>query len=84
MTASEVHSAGEIHQLAFQKMSAVLGRVRAGQLLQSILDARRMELRTPQDLFEFSEVLSGMGGFEGAVGAMLGVAAVLRGAGPKR
>ena len=84
MTGSDAECSGEIYQLALEKMSAVLGRVRAGQLLRRILDDRRLKLQTPQDLFEFSEALSAMGGFEGAVGAMLGVTAVLRGAGPKR
>ena len=79
-TTPEPH--GEIHSLALAKMSAVLGPERADRLLRSILHDLGIELRTPQDLFRFSEDLSRHGGFEGAVGAMLGVAAVMRGAGP--
>jgi hypothetical protein len=83
MTAPTVDSSSELHRLALEKMSAVLGRVRASELLHRILGELRIELRTPQDLLEFSEALAAMGGFEGAVGAMLGVTAVLRGATPK-
>ncbi len=83
MTAPNVDSSSEMHRIALEKMAAVLGRVRASQLSSRILDELHMELRTPQDLLEFSEALAAMGGFEGAVGAMLGVTAVLRGATPK-
>ncbi len=83
MTVPTATSPSEVHRLALEKMSAVLGRVHASELLHRILGELRIELRTPQDLLEFSEALAAMGGFEGAVGAMLGVTAVLRGAAPK-
>lgn len=83
-TAQHAEASGELHRLAFEKMAAVLGAERARQLQQSILDDLGIELRTPQDLLRFSEALSRFGGFEGAVGAMLGVTAVMRGAGPSR
>ncbi|MCA1664669.1 MAG: hypothetical protein LC659_10435 [Myxococcales bacterium] len=82
MTVSETDASNDLRRLALDKMSAVLGPVRARQLLESIVADLRIELRTPDDLFRFSDALSKMGGFEGAVGAMLGVAAVIRGASP--
>ncbi len=74
-------SASELHGLAFTKMANVLGEERARILLERHLAELGIELRTPQDLLRLSESLTQMGGIEAAVGAMLGVAAVLRGAG---
>lgn len=82
MTVAETAAAGEIYRLALGKMSAVLGPDRARQLLRRLLDELGIALQTPQDLFRLSEAMSVLGGFEGAVGAMLGVAAVIRGAVP--
>lgn len=84
MSPTQAEAPIDFHRLAFEKMAAVLGADRARQLLQRILEELGIELRTPQDLFRFSEALSRLGGFEGAVGAMLGVTAVMRGAGPSR
>lgn len=70
----------ELRRLALDKMSAVLGPERAQHLLQRFTSDLGVELRTPQELYAFSQRLSQLGGFEGAVGAMLGVAAVIRGA----
>jgi len=83
MTAPNADGGSELERLALEKMAAVLGRVRATQLMRGLLDDLHIELRTPQDLLDFSEALARMGGFEGAVGAMLGVTAVLRGATPR-
>ncbi len=82
MNAAGLDETSEIHRLAFTKMSAVLGPERARQLVRTILDEMKSPLTTAQDLFDFSERLARFGGFESAVGAMLGVAAVMRGAGP--
>jgi hypothetical protein len=84
MNTTSSSASDDIQQLALQKMSAVLGADRARQLQQRILDDLRLELRSPQDLLRFSEALSRLGGFEGAVGAMLGVTAIMRGASPDR
>lgn len=76
-------SATELQQLALQKMSAVLGHDHARTLMQRTMRALALErIRTPQELMRFSEALQEHGGFVAAVGAMLGVAAVLRGASP--
>lgn len=84
MTVAEPDTQGDLHRLALDKMSAVLGKERARQLMQQMLAKLGIELRTPQDLFQLSEEMSRLGGFEGAVGAMLGVAAVIRGASPSK
>lgn len=70
----------EIFQLALRKMSSVLGDERARQIMERILTDQNATLVTADDLFRFASHLSKMGGFEGAVGAMLSVTAVLRGA----
>jgi len=78
----EVDLSGERARLAFEKTARVLGPDRARSLLESLLAELRLDLATPQDLLRLSERMSMLGGFEGAVGAMLGVTAVLRGASP--
>ena len=59
----------------------VLGADKGRRVYADVLsEAKLAEVYTPDDLYVFSECLSRRGGFEAAVGAMLGVAAVLRGA----
>lgn len=72
----------DMRELALAKMARVLGAERAEALLASLLEKLTLELRTPDDLARFAAEMSSMPGFEGAVGAMLGVAAVMRGAQP--
>lgn len=81
MGAAEPDVSSEVQRIAFDKTTAVLGAERARQLLTRLMTQHEIELRTPQDLLRLSEVMIALGGFEGAVGAMLGVAAVIRGAG---
>jgi hypothetical protein len=71
----------ELQQLAFTKTERVLGRDRARTLVDRLLRENGIELRTADDLLVLSEAMTALGGMEAAVGAMLGVAAVLRGAG---
>lgn len=75
--------AGDLHGFALAKMEKVLGPDRARQVLARTLEEHALALRTPEDLLTLSEVMTSYGGFEAAVGAMLGVAAVLRGATPR-
>ena len=73
----------ELQQLALQKMTAVLGAEHATALMQRTLTRLGISrISTAQELMQFSESLTSEGGFVAAVGAMLGVAAVLRGAAP--
>ena len=82
MAVADGSGSSELQEFTLAKMTRVLGADRARQILDSLLAELHMELRTPDDLVRLSEAMSGLGGFEGAVGAMLGVAAVLRGATP--
>ncbi len=73
----------ELQRFALAKMGKVLGPDRAERVLTRILEDLRIDvLRTPQDLLRASERMSALGGMEAAVGALLGLAAVVRGARP--
>ncbi|MFO0610766.1 MAG: hypothetical protein U0324_46825 [Polyangiales bacterium] len=70
-----------LHELTLGKLTRVLGEQRGRALYRDVLsEAGLREVRTPDDLYVFSEHLSKRGGFEAALGALLGVAAVMRGA----
>ena len=84
MTGDATESPGELHAFTLAKMAKVLGDHHARRLLAELLREHDIELRSPADLLRLSEVMSKLPGFEGAVGAMLGVAAVMRGATPLR
>ena len=84
MTTGSESAAVALRDVALQKMVAVLGRERAERLLAQILAEHDLVLHTADDLYTFAMRLQAFGGFEGAVGAMLGVTAVMRGAsGPR-
>lgn len=70
----------EYSEIALTKMTAVLGPTRAQSLLREICETNGITLATADELFEFGEALSRVGGFEGAVGALLTVRAIMRGA----
>lgn len=72
----------ELHELALRKAAAVLGPDRASRLIARILCELEIQLESARDLLVLSEAMTKLGGFEGAVGAMLGVVAVMRGASP--
>lgn|GEM_PF-995388 len=80
--ADDKDPASELRRFALGKMSNILGPDRARVLLNRLIDELGIALETPQELLQLSERMSQLGGFEAAVGAMLGVAAVLRGATP--
>lgn len=79
-TTDQSAGSDDLYRFAFAKVARVLGPDRARQLLERLLAELRLELRTADDLLVLGQRMSQMGGFEGAVGAMLGVAAALRGA----
>ena len=80
MDAGRVSPGVNFHDLAIEKMTSVLGESRARQLTAQILAEAGLQLDTADDLHAFSRELAKLPGFEGAVGAMLGVQAVLHGA----
>jgi hypothetical protein len=66
---------------ALETLTRVLGRERALRIYGDALAAAGLtDIRTADDLHAFGQHLSTCGGFEAAVGGMLSVAAVLRGA----
>lgn len=68
-------------ELALSKLTRVLGEARGRRVYDETLsDAGLADIETADDLYRFGEALAKRQGFESAVGAMLGVAAVLRGA----
>jgi hypothetical protein len=68
-------------ELARAKLVKVLGPERGERVFRETLDELALdELATPDQLYAFSERLGTLGGIEAAVGALLGVAAVVRGA----
>lgn len=76
-------ASSELHQLALRKLTNVLGAEHARSLMTRTLGELAMpHIETPHHLLQFADALRGQGGFIAAVGAMLGVAAVLRGATP--
>lgn len=76
MTAGE-----DMHSWALIKLGAVFGRARAEALLAEGLAALdRPRIATPDDLYQLGQWLSQRTGFEQAMGSMLAVQAILRGA----
>jgi len=73
---------GEYAALALEKMGAVLGPARARELYTQLCERHRLTLKTADDLYRFGAALAQLGGFEGAVGALLTVRAVMNGASP--
>lgn len=60
-------------------MQHVLGVERAEVVMESLLAELKMELETVDDLARFAEAMSQQAGFEGAVGSMLALRAMLQG-----
>lgn len=75
----------DLTQLALDKLQRVLGEAQGRRVFAETLGlARLTELRTPNDLHAFGEQLTRRGGMEAAVGSLLTVAAIVRGANPVR
>lgn len=68
-------------EIATEKLTRVFGEVRGQQLLERAMARARVDaIETADDLLKVARALEVGGGFEGAVGAMLGVSAVMLGA----
>lgn len=70
----------ELEKLALEKLCAVLGPERGRALLDKTLAEGGFRVDTPDDLKRLGQMLKDLGGFEGAIGGMLGVQAAIRGA----
>lgn len=73
-------AADRFRELARAKMTRVLGEKRAQHLMSQIMASLGVDLCDADELLRFADALSKFGGFEGAVGAMLSVQAVMHGA----
>ena len=80
MSASDPIASSKFHELALTKMTRILGEQRAHRLMTQISSSLGLELHDAEELLRFARELSTRGGFEGAVGAMLCVQAVMHGA----
>ncbi|MEO7329870.1 MAG: hypothetical protein ABI193_14930 [Minicystis sp.] len=68
-------------ELALSKLTHVLGDERGRRVFhETLIRSGLTDLRTADDLFAFAQHLSRSTGFEAAVGGLLSVAALLRGA----
>jgi hypothetical protein len=66
---------------ALEKLTRVLGHDRARRVYADTLTSAGLaDVRTADDLHAFGQQLSKQGGFEAAVGGLISVAAILRGA----
>ena len=84
MTDSLTPGESEFLSLAREKMTRVLGVTLGAGLLAEILENQGNSLVTADDLYRFATELARRPAFEGAVGGMLQVTALMRGASPHR
>lgn len=76
-------AAGELSRLALDKLTRVLGEAQGRRAYAlALAEAQLADVRTPDDLHALGTQLSRRGGMEAAVGGLLMVAAVMRGATP--
>jgi hypothetical protein len=69
--------------LALEKLSKVLGESKARETMESALQKTGLPtLRSADDLYHFAQELTAMPGFARAIGGMLSLQAVMRGAHP--
>jgi hypothetical protein len=70
-----------LSELALGKLERVLGPTQGKRVYRETLTALGLsDLQTPDDLYRFGQCLARQGAIHGAVGGLLTVAAVLRGA----
>lgn len=83
MSAMETQD-GALAQLALEKLTRVLGEARAQRVFEeTIATLPAQKLHDADDLYGFGERLVERGGIEAAVGRLISVAAVVRGASGK-
>jgi hypothetical protein len=71
--------------LAFGKLSNVLGADQARRIMSETLARLGLaHLTSADDLYRFAQEVGRLGGFASAVGGLLGVTAVMRGANARR
>lgn len=79
--AERVLTEDDVHEVARAKLVHVLGERRGQTALRETLEQVQLErIETPEQLYTFARALVGRGSFAGAVGGLLTVHALLRGA----
>ncbi len=73
-------AAEDLEELALARLGRVVGQGARRCFDEALKDAELKGIRSPDDLYAFARALSNRGGFEGGVGGLLAVAAVMRGA----
>lgn len=81
MTIAAAASRSELEEIALTKLTRVLGQETGRRVFdETLAKAGIKAIQTPDELFVFAQMLSKSKGFEGAVGGLLSVTAVMRGA----
>lgn len=80
-SSSPPSSVTDVHRIAMEKMTRILGAHQAERLMRKFLKEKPV-LTTPDDLFAFATTLSNLDGIESAVGALLCTRAIMMGASP--
>jgi hypothetical protein len=71
----------DLDALALGKLTKILGEGRGSRVFAEVLAATGLRtLSTPEELYTFAQHLTARAGMESAVGGVLSVAAVIRGA----
>jgi hypothetical protein len=85
VTEATVDSRSELDELALGKLTRVLGESGGQRVFdETLADVGLTKIGSANDLYVFAGALTRRSGFEGAVGGLLSVAAVMRGASPAR
>jgi hypothetical protein len=81
VTAGAEVAASELEELALDKLTRVLGASAGPRVfLEAMRELGLTRLETADQLHALAAIITRRGGFEGAVGGLLAVAAVMRGA----
>ena len=71
----------DLDEVALEKLRRVLGQEPGDRLFAEVLTEMQLDrLQTPQQLYAFGEIIARRPGFEAAVGRLIAIAAVVRGA----
>ena len=71
----------EFDEVALEKLRRVLGQEPASRLFSEVLREMKLDtLQTAEQLYAFGEAIAQRPGFEAAVGRLITIAAVVRGA----
>lgn len=77
----ETSAEEDLSRVALERLARVLGAERAARLFPEVLsEASLSGIQTAQDLYTFGETLARRSGYEAAIGRLISIAAIVRGA----